>query len=85
MRIRGIDVEGDRNGRRAELTRDGANVIAVIRQKGEGVVGSPHIVGHTQEENLRELARIVQRELDGHTGTNSMVEDYHRLIMRLAE
>ena len=84
MQIRRIDVEGDRNGRSAELTRDGANVIAVIREKGN-VVGNPHIVGHTQEENLRELARIVQQELDGHTGTNSMVEDYHRLIMRLAE
>jgi len=84
MRIRRIAVEGDRNGRRAELTRDGANVIAVIRE-GRDLVDSPHIVGHTQEENLRELARIVQQELDGHTGTNSMVEDYHRLIMRLAE
>ena len=84
MRIRRIDVEGDRNGRRAELTRDGANVIASIFDHGD-LVGSPHIVGHSQEENLRELARIVQQELDGHTGTNSMVEDYHRLIMRLAE
>ena len=84
MRIRRIDVEGDRNGRKVELTRDGANVIAVIRE-GRDLVGSPHIVGHSKEEKLRELARIVQQELDGHTGTNSMVEDYHRLIMRLAE
>jgi hypothetical protein len=84
MRIRRIDVEGDRNGRRAELTRDGANIIAIIRENGN-IVGNSHIVGHTQGEKLRELARIVQQELDGHMGTNSMVDDYHRLIMRLAE
>lgn len=83
MRLTRIDVEGDARGRRAELTRDGANVIAVIRENGE-MVGNAHIVGHTREEDLFELARIVQRALDGYTGTNSEVDDYYRLLQRLA-
>jgi hypothetical protein len=83
MRLTRIDVRSDDRRRVAVLTRDGANVIAVIRENCE-VVGNAHIVGHTQEENLFELARIVQHALDGYTGTNSMIHDYYRLLQRLA-
>lgn len=82
MMVRRIDVEGEERGRRAQLTRDGANVIATIYIDGK--LEQTHVVGHSQEENLFEMARRVQRALDGAQGTNSMIHDYYRLIQRLA-
>ena len=84
MRTTRIDVAGDGNQMTAELTRYGANIIAVTREGGR-MVGNAHIVGHTQEDNLLELARILQRELDGCRGTNSMIHDYYRLLQSLAQ
>lgn len=79
MRIRRIDVEGS-EGRRAELTRDGANVIACIYEDGD-LVGNAHIVGASKKRKLRELARTVQREM----GRQASVDEYHQLIRRLAQ
>ncbi|MFO7956313.1 MAG: hypothetical protein R6X33_04380 [Candidatus Brocadiia bacterium] len=82
MRITRIDVRGAAPNRRAELTRDGGNVIASVWVEGE--VHS-HVVGATRRDDLYEMARRVQHALDGHIGTNSMVHDYFRLIERLAD
>jgi len=82
MRVTRIDVKGEARGRRAELTRDGGNVIASVCVEGE--VHS-HIVGASQRDNLYEMARRVQHALDGHVGTNGDVEDYWQAIQRLAD
>jgi hypothetical protein len=82
MRVTRIDVRGAAPNRRAELTRDGGNVIASVWVEGE--VHS-HIVGAGQRDNLYEMARRVQHALDGRVGTNGDVEDYWQAIQRLAD
>ncbi len=82
MKVTRIDVRGLKANRRAELTRDGANVIAAVRV--EGKVHS-HVVGAGRRDDLYEMARRVQHALDGHIGTNSDVDDYWHAIQRLAD
>ena len=84
MRVRRIDVEGTRRGHRAELTRDGANVIANIYIEGD--LAGCHIVGHSQTENLRELARQLQSTLDGHSvAPQAAADGYHHFLRQLAQ
>ncbi len=82
MRVTRTDVRGAAPNRRAELTRDGGNVIASVWVEGE--VHS-HIVGASRRDDLYEMARRVQHALDGHVGTNGDVEDYWQAIQRLAD
>lgn len=82
MRMTRIDVRGAAPNRRAELTRDGGNVIASVWVEGE--VHS-HVVGASRRDDLYEMARRVQHALDGHVGTNGDVEDYWQAIQRLAD
>jgi hypothetical protein len=82
MRVTRIDVRGAAPNRRAELTRDGGNVIASVWVEGE--VHS-HIVGASQRDDLYEMARRVQHALDGYVGTNGDVQDYWQAIQRLAD
>ncbi|MFO7958001.1 MAG: hypothetical protein R6X33_12985 [Candidatus Brocadiia bacterium] len=82
MRVTRIDVRGAAPNRRAELTRDGGNVIASVWVEGE--VHS-HVVGASRRDDLYEMARRVQHALDGHIGTNGDVEDYWQAIQRLAD
>ena len=88
MRVTRIDVRGAAPNRRAELTRDGGNVIASVWIEGE--VHS-HIVGASRQAELQEIARRVQHALDGYAGTNGDVDDldevadYWRAILWLAD
>ena len=82
MRVTRIDVRGEVPDRRAELTRDGANVIASVWIGGE--VHS-HVVGASKQDDLYEMARRVQHALDGYVGTNGDVQDYWRAILWLAD
>ena len=82
MRVMRIDVRGAARDRHAELTRDGANVIASVWIEGE--VHS-HIGGASQRDELYEMARRVQHALDGYVGTKGDVVDYWQAIQRLAD
>ena len=85
MRVTRIDVRGAAKGRRAELTRDGGNVIASVWVGDDADDHVVHIVGASQRDKLYEMARRVQHALDGHVGTNGDVEDYWQAIQRLAD
>ena len=84
MRVTRIDVRGAAPNRRAELTRDGGNVIANVWIEGKRA-GSSMIVGASRRDDLHEMARRVQHTLDGYIGTNGDVEDYWQAIQRLAD
>ena len=83
MRVKQIKVEGEKRGVTVELTRDGNNVIAVVRQDGQ-TVGNAHIVGVRQRKNLEEMARQIQHAADGYAGTHGDVAGYQWLIDILA-
>jgi hypothetical protein len=92
MRTTRIDVTGSKRDARAELTRDGANVIATVYEGGQAAAHGrgrlrvhSHIVGASQREELYEMARRVQHALDGCVGTNGDVEDYWQAIQKLAD
>lgn len=57
MQVTRIDVRGEAANRRAELTRDGGNVIASVRIAGK--VHS-HIVGTGERDRLYQMAQRVQ-------------------------
>ncbi len=82
MKVTRIDVRGAAPDRRAELTRDGANVIACVWVEGEL---HTHVVGASRRDDLYEMARRVQHALDGYVGTNGDIEDYWTAIQRLAD
>ena len=82
MRVTRVDVRGAAPDRRAELTRDGGNVIASVWV--EGKVHS-HIEGASKEDDLYEMARRVQHALDGYVGTSGDVQDYWLAILWLAD
>jgi hypothetical protein len=82
MRVTRIDVRGAALNRRAELTRDGGNVIASVWVEGE--VHS-HVVGASKQDDLYEMARRVQHALDGHVGASGDVQDYWIAIQWLAD
>ena len=44
-----------------------------------------HHVQADCEQDIRSMAERLQHHLDGHRGTNSMIEDYHRLLLQLSD
>ncbi len=83
MRVTRIDVTGEARDRRAELTRDGRNVIATVWIDGKR--DHTHIVGVGGRDELYETARQLQHALDGYVGTQGDIDDYWQAIQRLAE
>jgi len=82
MLVTRIDVRGAAPSRRAELTRDGGNVIANVWIEGKRA-GSAMIVGASHRDDLYEMARRIQHALDGYVGTHGDVEDYWRAVESL--
>jgi len=82
MRTTRIHVEGA-HGRRAELTRDGANVRARLWLDSQRI-GNDLVVGTSRREDLYEMARRVQHAVDGYIGTDGDVADYWMAIEKLA-
>ena len=82
MWVTRIDLQSSRPNCRAELTRDGGDVIASVWV--ESKVHS-HIVGASKQDHLYEMARRVQHALDGYVGTSGDVQDYWLAILWLAD
>ena len=88
MRITRIDFEG-KPGHHAVAQRmagrDGRHIVAVSILTPEEPNGRDMTAAGDDEQAVWSLAVHLQRRLDGHEGTNSMIHDYYRELQRFAD
>jgi hypothetical protein len=78
-----IDIAGEEGAFAILRRKPGSDIIlAEILQPGRM---RRMAAGARDEEAQRRMAEIIQKAIDGHPGTPSMVGDYHRLIEQLAD
>ena len=85
MRITRIDFEGQSgNYATAVRKRDDDHIEVTILTPGNPD-GRRHRVLADCEEDLFSMAECLQHHLDGHRGTNSMIHDYYRELLKLSD
>ena len=95
MRITRIDFEGrhEINGQsghryataqRRDGMHNGPDIIEVTILSPESPDGRKHYVNADCEEDIFSMAECLQFQLDGYTGSNSEINDYHRALLRLS-
>jgi hypothetical protein len=85
MRITRIDIE-DRLGCYASaVRRRGSDQIEVTILTPKTPKGRKHHVQADCEEDIFSMAECVQYHLDENRGTNSMIHDYYRELLRLSD
>ena len=87
MRITRIDFEGATgNGRYATATRRrNADTIEVTIMTADQPDGRIHHVLADCDEDIFSMAECLQHELDKFRGTNSMIHDYYRELLKLSD
>ena len=85
MRITRIDFEGRPGHYAMAVRRRGDDWIEVTILTPENPDGRTHHVMADCQEDIFSMAECLQRELDGHRGTNSMIHDYYRELLRLSD
>ena len=85
MRITRIDFEGEEdNYATAVRKRDSQHIKVTIITPGMPD-GREHHVQADSEEDFFSMAECLQFELDGCRGTNSMIHDYYRELLKLGD
>jgi len=85
MRITRIDFEG-RPGRYATAVRKRrSDSIEVTILTPEFPDGREHSVLADCKEDIFSMAECLQHHLDGRRGTNSMIHDYYRELLKLSD
>ncbi len=85
MRITRIDIEGRPGYDAAAVRRRGADQIEVTILTPDNPNGRKHHVQADCQEDIFSMAECVQYHLDGNRGTNSMIHDYYRELLRLSD
>lgn len=85
MRTTRIEIEGD--GGRVTIERTGSATVRVevtnlIPKRNEHMTRDWTLPVEIDADALFEVATQVQRIVDGHGGTNSMIHDYYRELQR---
>jgi hypothetical protein len=89
MQITRIDFEGE-TGRYATAQRragggQNPDVIEITLLPPDRPGGQRHLVAVDCENELRSMARSLQRQLDGWEGSNSEVHGYYLELLRLSD
>jgi len=85
MRITRIDFEGQLGYYATAVRRRGNDLIEVTILTPESPDGRQHHVQADCEEDIFSMAECLQHHLDGHRGTNSMIHDYYRELLKLSD
>ena len=85
MRITRIDFEGQKGHYATAIRRRHDDHIEVTILTPKMNRGREHHVLADCEEDLFSMAECLQHELDGCRGTNSMIHDYYRELLRLSD
>ena len=85
MRITRIDFEGQAGTYATAIRKRGSDHIEVTILTPETPKGRDHSVQTDCEEDIFSMAECLQSQLDGHRGTNSMIHDYYRELLRLSD
>jgi len=85
MRITRIDFEGRPGHYATAARRRDPDWIDVTILTPEAPDGRRHHVMADCEEDIFSMAECLQRELDGHRGTHSMIHDYYRELLKLSD
>ena len=89
MRLTRIDFEGKPGHYATAQRRTGSgtapNVVVVTILTPDVPNGREHHVTADCEDDLFSMAECLQHHLDGCQGTNSMIHDYYRELLRLSD
>lgn len=85
MRITRIDFEGQPGNYATAVRQRSSDRIEVTILTPENPDGHQHHVQADCEEDIFSMAECVQYHLDGNRGTNSMIHDYYRELLRLSD
>ena len=85
MRITRIDFEGQAGNYATAVRKRDSQYIDVTILKPNMPGGRKHHVQVDSEEDIYTMAECLQHELDGCRGTNSMIHDYYRELLRLSD
>ena len=86
MRITRIDFEGEKAGNYATATRKRDSQYIEVTMLTPGMPdGREHHVLADSEEDIYSMAECLQFELDNCQGTNSMIHDYYRELLKLSD
>ncbi len=83
MRITRIDFEGQAGNYATTVRNRDSQYIDVTILKPAVPDGREHYVQADSEEDIYSMAECLQHELDGCRGTNSMIHDYYRELLKL--
>ncbi len=85
MQITRIDFEGKSGHYATAVRKTGSDCVDVTILTPDTPDGREHHVQADCEEDLFSMAECLQHHLDGHRGTNSMIHDYYRELLRLSD
>ena len=83
MRITRIDFEGQAGNYATAVHKRDSQYIDVTILKPNMPNGREHHVQADSEEDIYSMAECLQHELDGCRGTNSMIHDCYRELLKL--
>ncbi len=85
MRITRIDFEGRAGNYATAVRKRDSRHIEVTILTPDLPDGRDHTVQADCEEDILSMAECLQEHLDGHRGTNSMIHDYYRELLKLSD
>ncbi len=85
MRITRIDFEGQPGNYATAVRKRDCDQIEVTILTPDKPNGREHHVQADCEEDIVSMAECLQQHLDGHRGTNSMIHDYYRELLKLSD
>ena len=85
MRITRIDFEGQTGNYATAVRKRDSDRVEVTILTPALPDGREHQVQADCEEDLFSMAECLQNHLDGHRGTNSMIHDYYRELLKLSD
>ena len=85
MRITRIDFEGEFGNYATAMRKRDSQYIEVTMLTPGMPDGREHHVLADSEEDIYSMAECLQFELDNCQGTNSMIHDYYRELLKLSD
>jgi len=85
MRITRIDFECRAGNYATAVRRRDSDQIEVTILTPDTPDGREHNVQADCQEDIFSMAECLQHHLDGHRGTNSMIHDYYRELLKLSD
>ena len=85
MRITRIDFEGQAGNYATAVRKRDSDCVEVTILTPDLPDGREHQVQADSREDLFSMAECLQHHLDGHRGTNSMIHDYYRELLKLSD